>query len=110
MNKYKKLINNSIIFAIGNLGSKFLQFILVPLYSFTLSTSDFGTADFLTQLVYLLTPIVSLELYDAAFRYALDKAENKFVLFNTVNTILLGVSLLVFFVTPFLATIFYTHQ
>lgn len=110
MNKYKKLINNSIIFAIGNLGSKFLQFILVPLYSFTLSTSDFGTADFLTQLVYLLTPIVSLELYDAAFRYALDKAENKFVLFNTVNTILLGVSLLVFFVAPFLATIFYNYH
>ncbi|MDM8303798.1 lipopolysaccharide biosynthesis protein [Limosilactobacillus vaginalis] len=106
MDKYKKLINNSIIFAIGNLGSKFLQFILVPLYSFTLSTADFGTADFLTQLVYLLTPIVSLELYDAVFRYALDKNEDKFVLFNTVSTVLLVVSLIAFLVSPIFANIF----
>lgn len=83
MNKYKKLVGNSLIFAVGNMGSKLVQFILIPLYSYTLTTSDFGDADFLTQLVYLLTPIIGLELFDAAFRFALDKEENKIVIFNS---------------------------
>lgn len=83
MNKYKKLVGNSLIFAVGNMGSKLVQFILIPLYSYTLTTSDFGDADFLTQLVYLLTPIIGLELFDAAFRFALDKKENKIVIFNS---------------------------
>ena len=35
--KYKKLLGNSVIFAIGNLGSKIMQFIMVPIYSYTLT-------------------------------------------------------------------------
>lgn len=89
MNKYRKLVNNSLIFAVGNLGSKLVQFILIPLYSYTLTTSDFGKADLLTQMVYLLTPIISLELFDAAFRFALDKTENKIEIFNSVFVILI---------------------
>lgn len=83
MNKYKKLVGNSVIFAIGNLGSKLVQFILIPLYSYTMSTSQFGKADLLTQLVFLLTPILSLELFDAVFRFALDEGENTRVLFSS---------------------------
>lgn len=105
MNKYKKLINNSIIFAIGNLGNKIIQFVLIPLYSFTLTTSQFGDADFLSQIVFLLTPIVSLELFDAAFRFALDKNENKREIFNTASIILnvsaLTVLLASFMIAPF---------
>ena len=32
--KSKRLINNTIIFFIGSLGSKFIQFFLVPLYTY----------------------------------------------------------------------------
>ena len=99
MNKYKKLVGNSLIFAIGNMGSKLIQFVLIPLYSYTLTTGDFGKADFLTQLVYLLTPIVSLELYDAAFRFALDKAENKIEIFNSTLFPLFTISVAVTFIS-----------
>ncbi|KRL92180.1 lipopolysaccharide biosynthesis protein [Limosilactobacillus ingluviei] len=89
MDKYKKLIGNSFVFAIGNLGSKLVQFILVPLYSYTLTTKEFGQADLLTQLVFLLTPLVSLELFDGVFRFALDELpENKPQLISSVVGVL----------------------
>ena len=77
-NKYKKLIGNTIIFAIGNLGSKLIQFILIPLYSYTLTASEFGRADLVTQLVFLLTPVIGLELYDGVFRFALEGKDNEY--------------------------------
>lgn len=75
--KYKKLFGNSIIFAIGNLGSKLMQFIMVPIYSYTLTTTEFGKVDVITSLIALLLPIVCFDIFDAAFRFALDKNENK---------------------------------
>lgn len=82
MNKYKKLINNSIIFAIGNFGSKLMQFIMVPLYSFTLTTSDFGKVDVLTTMVSLMALAICLDMTDAVFRFALDKANNNTKVFS----------------------------
>lgn len=45
MNKYKKLLSNSLIFTLGNLGSKLLVFILVPLYTYALTPKEYGFAD-----------------------------------------------------------------
>ena len=75
--RYKRLVGNSIIFAIGNFGSKLMQFIMIPIYSYALSTYEFGKVDLLTNIVYLLAPIVSFDLFDGAFRFALDKFEDK---------------------------------
>lgn len=83
MNKYKRLVNNSFIFAIGNMGSKLMQFIMIPLYSYTLSTSQYGKVDLLTTIIGLLMPLISLDIADAVFRYALDKNDNHEVTFNT---------------------------
>lgn len=106
MNKYKKLVGNSLVFAVGNMGSKLVQFILIPLYSYTLTTNDFGKADFLTQIVYLLTPILGLELFDAAFRFALDKSENKKVIFNSALIPLIAMCLAVTFIALLIEPIF----
>lgn len=83
MNKYKKLVGNSLIFAIGNLGSKLMQFIMVPLYSFALSTTEFGQTDIITTMVSLLSPVISLEIFDAVFRFAMDKNGNKHKVFSS---------------------------
>ena len=45
--RYKRLVGNSIIFAIGNFGSKLMQFIMIPIYSYALSTYEFGKVDLL---------------------------------------------------------------
>lgn len=81
--KYRKLMGNSLIFAIGNFGSKIMSFVMVPVYSYTLSTNDFGKVDMLTTLTSLILPIACLEIYDSVFRFALDKNENKSEIFST---------------------------
>ena len=44
---YNELKQNTIIIGISNIGSKAISFILAPLYSYYLSTSQFGTMDFI---------------------------------------------------------------
>lgn len=75
MNRYKKLVSNSIIFTIGNFGSKIISFILVPLYTFYLSTSEFGTADLVMTTATMLLPLVSLSISQAVLRFAMDDSE-----------------------------------
>jgi O-antigen/teichoic acid export membrane protein len=70
--KYKKLIGNSFIFAVGNLGSKLITIIMVPVYTFTLSTQEYGAVDLVQTTANLLLPIITLSIFDAAFRFALD--------------------------------------
>ena len=75
LNTYKKLIGNSFIFAIGNLGSKLISIILVPLYTYYLTTSEYGTVDLITTTTSLLLPIVSLSIFDAVLRFTMDKSQ-----------------------------------
>lgn len=73
MDRYKKLFNNSIAFAIGNLGSKLITFFLLPLYTYKLTTSDYGVTDLVQTTVSLLLPIISVSIYDAVLRFSMDK-------------------------------------
>lgn len=77
MSRYKKLLGNSAIFAIGNLSSKLITFLLVPFYTYTLNKSEFGTVDLITTSVNMLLPIVTLSTFDAVFRFTMDKNINK---------------------------------
>ena len=62
MNKYNKLFKNSIIFAIGNFGSKIINLILVPFYTFYLTTNQYGKVDLLSTMVTLFVPIISISI------------------------------------------------
>lgn len=76
MNKFSKLINNSVIFAVGNFGSKFISLFMVPLYTFALSTSEYGKVDLITNTISLLIPFVTLSLDQALLRMIMfDKNE-----------------------------------
>ena len=73
----EKLIKNVILFAIGNIGSKLLQIFLVPLYTRVMTTSEYGTVDVMQAIVSLLMPIFSFTIYEAVFRYAMEKDYDK---------------------------------
>lgn len=97
MDRNKKLFSNSLVFMVGNLGSKLISFIMVPLYTYYLSTKQFGTVDLLLTTINLCLPIVSLSLFDAVFRFAMEKNENKAAVLSTgffSSVILLLISLL----------------
>ncbi|MGR9522913.1 oligosaccharide flippase family protein [Priestia megaterium] len=91
MNRYKKLVGNSIIFAIGNLGSKLITFFLVPLYTYYLSTKQYGTVDLIVTTLSMLVPIFTMSIYDAVLRFAMDKAyDKKVVISNALMLTVLG--------------------
>ncbi|WP_367378396.1 lipopolysaccharide biosynthesis protein [Enterococcus gilvus] len=79
MDKYKKLVNNSIIFAIGNFGSKIISFVMVPLYTYVLSSEDYGKVDLIITTVSLLIPYVTMLLSESLLRFIIDNSsfENK---------------------------------
>ena len=71
-NKYKELISNTLIFAIGSFGSKIISFLLVPLYTNLLSAEQYGRADLITTVSNLAVPIFSLVFQDAVLRFGLS--------------------------------------
>ena len=76
MNKYKRLISNTTILGIGTFSSKLLVFFLVRFYTSCLSKEEYGVADIITQTANLLLPVLSLGLFEAIFRLAMDDDEN----------------------------------
>ena len=97
------------IYAIGNLGSKVITFLMVPLYThYVENTADFGYYDICLTVVFLLIPFVTLQLRDGAFRFLLDSpslAHRQKVVSTTYK--ILGSTLLLSAVITFgVATIF----
>lgn len=91
MSKYKKLIGNSVLFAIGNLGSKLINIILVPLYTYYLSTAQYGLVDVVQTTAKMLLPIISLSIYDGVLRFVMDQKEDRNAVFtNGIVITLLG--------------------
>ncbi len=68
-----KFLKDIGIYAIGNIGSKLITFMMVPMYTyFVHDTSDFGYYDVCLQICLLLIPFFTLQLRDGAFRFLLD--------------------------------------
>ncbi|MFW7949792.1 lipopolysaccharide biosynthesis protein [Vagococcus fluvialis] len=88
--KYSKLLNNSLIFAIGNLGSKLITFLLVPLYTYVLSTTEFGIVDLSTTITTMLLPVVSLCIYEAVLRFSIKEKEPIKILNNSLALIVIS--------------------
>lgn len=69
--KFLLLFKDTIIFALGNLGSKFILFLLVPLYTNYLTTTEYGTAELVFTISQLVIPIASVAIWNGVIRYGL---------------------------------------
>ena len=95
MNKYKELSKNTVLFTISSIGTKLITFFLVPLYTYVLTTEDYGTADLMSTTVSLLLPVLSLNIQDAVLRFSLDnETDSKMVISIASKIIALGSVLL----------------
>lgn len=90
MNSYKRLMNNSIIFALGTFGSKFISFLLVPLYTYYLTPNEYGTIDIVVITVSALLPVISFSIRDAVFRFAIEKDSPKVDILTNALVISIG--------------------
>lgn len=50
-----------------------ITFFLVPIYTASLSTSDYGTADLVSTIAMVLVPILTLNIGEAVMRFSLDE-------------------------------------
>lgn len=107
-NKYKNLFKNLGLFTIGSFGSKLVTFLLLPLYTYLLSTTDYGMADLLQSTAQLLMPILLLSIQDATLRFGMDPEYKKEdVLSTSINVIIKGtIILLVGIIVVYLTGLF----
>jgi len=105
MNKYKKLISNTLIFAVGTFSSKILVFLLMPFYTRVLTSEQYGMVDLIVQTGNLLLPIVSLGITNAVIRFTLDNSFKRTTIFTTgVISLFMGLCVLLAF-TPLINSI-----
>ena len=77
MNKGKNLIKNTLVLLIGKISVQFISFLMLPLYTGVLSTNDYGIIDIVLTYVALFSPVVTLQLEMAVFRFLVDKRSNE---------------------------------
>lgn len=73
----KKLFSNTLLFAVGSFSSRFMIFLLIPIYSRTLSAEEYGYIDLLTITVSLMLPFFGLNIHEAVIRFTLKKNIDK---------------------------------
>lgn len=99
MGEARRLIRNTGIIAIGGAATKLVQFFLLPLYTSVLSTSEYGTVDYLNVVALFCVPVVSLLMDEALFRFLIDcKTERERQRVVTATCVLLGCGSLAFMV------------
>lgn len=101
--KSKKLARKSLVYFIGNLSSKILNFLLVPIYAYTVSSTDLGNYDYIITLANIIIPIVYIVLWEAILKFSLaKKAEEKKITTTSsififcVNIILMPILYIIF--------------
>lgn len=87
-NKYNNLFSDILIFIIGTVLAKAIQFLLMPLYTTVMSTEAYGIAELTNNLSELFYPIATICIYESAFRFAVDPDFDNVTVAKTVKKVL----------------------
>ncbi len=71
--RIKYLLKNTSLFALSEVASKIINFVLVPLYTYVLTKEQYGTADLVFTFASLFSPLIMFNLGEALMRFLLDK-------------------------------------
>ena len=73
MNRNKYLLKNTLLIFLGNIGSKLIIFLLIPLYTAVLTTEQYGIIDLIFNIMMIALPIITLNMYESMLRFPLDQ-------------------------------------
>lgn len=91
-NRY--LLKNIALFSIGSIGTKVINFFLVPMYTNVMLTSEYGIVDLITTIATIGVPIITFNFGEAITRFALDKNANyRKILTNEIMIIIVSLIL-----------------
>lgn len=77
MDKSSKLAKNTLIYAIGNFGSKVLAYVMVLVYSYYITPEDLGYYDVVLTTISMIQPLVIFQINDGVFRFLVDSDKNQ---------------------------------
>ena len=101
-NNKNEYLKNTIILMLGKFCTQFISFLLIPLYTRKLDTTDYGSVDLIHTYISLLSPLLILRLDSAVFRFLIDEREKddeqnkRIIISNAIITI--SITALVFFI------------
>ncbi len=82
LDKYKKLITNTLLFALSSFGSKVLVYLMMPLYTGILTPDEYGIITNIQDTSQLLLPLTCVGITNAIIRFGLDAACDKKAVFT----------------------------
>ena len=82
----KRILKKTGLYFIGNLSTKLLSAILVPLYAFYVNAEDLGAFDYSQTLLNIVVPIAFLCVWEAVLKFVLAEEEKDGYLTGYVST------------------------
>lgn len=77
MNRGRQFLKTSAVYLIGNVLTRLISFLLLPLYTTVLSQAEFGYSDTVTAMLTMAASLAAVEIWSAVLRYALDYAPDE---------------------------------
>ncbi len=99
--KYKTLAKDTILFGVSTFASKFMIFFLLPIYTNILSTTEYGEADLLINVVNLIYPLLTIAIVEGVLRFAFSKEIKSNELIDSALLIILGATFVLLVLYPF---------
>lgn len=110
MKKQKELFKNTLIIFVGKFCTQFISFLLVPIYTYFLSTEDYGYIDLIQTYISLLVPIIILRFDTGVFRFLIDERRNENEKGKTISTVIYFLILqIILFVLIFIISNFFLN-
>lgn len=112
MSSSKKLFKNTLIYTVGNFGSKILSFLLLPILSYYLLKEELGIYDLIITTVSFFVPLITLQLGEAAYRWLLasnSDSEKQLVILSS-SVFLIFTTLTIFQLLLYFLSYFYDFE
>lgn len=93
MSKLKRLAGETMLYGLGTMLPRMLNFVLVPLHTYTFSPAEYGAVTKLFAVVGVLNVIYMFGMETAFFRFATKEGTDQKKVFNLAQTSVLLVSL-----------------
>ena len=96
--EYGTLTKTAALFVAANIGSKIIKLLIIPLYTYCMTTAQFGIAETVSVTASLLCPVLLLGTNEAAIRFSMDRVHTAEDTASNCFTILLICALPLFLI------------
>ncbi len=93
MSKLRELFSDTLIYGISSVFARFINYLLVPLYTGVFDPDEYGIVGLVYAAIALLNVVFTMGMESAYLRYAKDR-DNSASLFKTLQIFLLGSSII----------------